>query len=124
MHYHDGNTAHTSAQNYRDLNGHMKTFTVVDHDPKTKISVPTGGNPTEELEQSREALIQKILNIPAVYAAHPHWNFTIRGEEAEAAGGVSWHENMLRDKGTPFILLSDIYTLASNLQNLPSGRGF
>lgn len=114
MHYHDNKTAHTSAQNYRDMDGNMRTFTVVDHDPKTKIAVPTrDGNPTEELAKYREILIGKILDTPAVYAAHPHWVYTIRGEQVD--GIVKWNENMLRDKGTPLNLLNEIYTLASNV---------
>jgi hypothetical protein len=114
MHYLDQKTAHTSAQHYRDLDGNMRNFTVVDHDPKTKISVPSneGVDLKKALEDYREETIQKILAAPAVYCPMIFADYTIRGEQA--GGQIIWNEPMLRNQGVPLNQLTDIYTLLSN----------
>jgi hypothetical protein len=115
---------HTSPQNYRDLDGNMRTFTMVDHDPKTKINVPLddGTNPTEELKKYRSRTIEKILSISASYCPTIFMDYTLRGENV--GGIVQWNKVMLEDPGTPTDRLTQLYTLVSNTQDLVANRLF
>lgn len=95
------------------MDGNTRTFTEVDHDPKTKINVPSedGTNPTEELKKYRKLIIEKILSVYAGYCPTIFMDFTIRGEQQQS---VTWDETMLRDEGTSTDRLTQLYTLASN----------
>jgi hypothetical protein len=112
MHYHDGKTAHRSPQNYKDLDGNMRTFTEIDLDKKTKISVPSDGtDPKVELKNYRDSVIEKILSINAGHCPSPFTDYVIKGEAVDV---LTWNESMLRDDGTPLDRLVQLYTLASN----------
>lgn len=122
MHYHDKQTPYTAATHYEAEDGQLRNFTHVDHDRKTTISVPGDGtNPQVEIDRYRSLLVEKILAIPAVYCNMLFVDYTLRGEKA--AGTVKWNATMLEDKGVPLTQLQDIYTLASNMQDLSARTG-
>lgn len=113
-------TPHRSPQNYTDLDGNSRTFTEIDMDKKTKISIPDDGtDPKEELRKYRENLIEKILSKYAGYCPTVFIDYTIRGEGKMA---IQWNENMLRDQGTSTDRLTQLYTLVSNTEELAANR--
>lgn len=100
-------------QNYRDLEGNMKSFTVIDHDKKTKINTTVNIDKhgvTQELADYRTKLQAKILDLPA--SACPDFPFS----DFKVRDGITigWNEVMIMDPGTPLNQLQDIYTLTSN----------
>lgn len=104
---------------YTDLEGMSKQFTYVDHDPKTKISVPAPDTDfKKELSDYRKALIQRILDLPASAADLVHSDFTQRGDKEK----VSWNENMVTDPGISMERLNELYTITSNRLDLYGKR--
>jgi hypothetical protein len=118
---HDKKSDHyTSAQHYKDLDGNMRSFTFVDHDKKTKINTIMDTNKDQvarDLQDYRESLIEKILNLPVTACPSIFDDFKTRGNDA-----LIWNEAMVRDKGVPLKQLMDIYTLISNKVELHSSR--
>lgn len=98
---------------YTDMDGQTRQFTYIDHDIKPTISTALKveeGEVAEQLREYRENLIDRILEIPAVFAADVHQDYTRRGDRS----GVEWDELMLRDGGIPLTRLMEVHTLASN----------
>lgn len=93
---------YTSAQTYRDDDGNMKNFTMIDHSVKTTI----GGSPKlnqEELDEislqrklHRTELCNRILSIPASLCPLDFEDFTLRGE---GFSKIEWNESMITDEG-------------------------
>jgi len=89
---------HTAPQNYQDVDG-MKTFTVIDHDVKSKMYGKVSmkiDEYNEFLKQYRKELIERILAIPAVFCPEPFQSFVIRNADSPT---IQWNEVMLRDEG-------------------------
>lgn len=102
---------HTSPKQYTDLNGNVRSFTVVDHDRRTEVSSGKLNKPIEEvhkeMESHRENLIVKILALPASVCPL-FFNCTIRGE----VESITWNENLIRS--LPDDKLRDIHTIITN----------
>ena len=119
-----GKAAHTSPQNYKDLDGNMRTFTHVDHDQKTTISVPMGEKIdfNEEKKKYRSRLVEKILSIEAVHCPMILRDFTQTTVTENGLGKIGWNQTMLNDAGVPTDRLQDLWTLASNSANCYENR--
>lgn len=107
---------YTSAQHYKDNDGNMKSFTMVDHDKKSKASksIIADGEMErikKELSDYRIDLQDRILAIPASLAPDWYYDFTIRGAEATV---ITWNEKMIRDEGLD---LERLRTLVIILEN-------
>lgn len=113
---HDKKSDHyTSPDNYKDLDGNMRTFNYVDYDPKTRVA--TSLNPDKEtlaklVAADRKALQQKILDLDPSAVPHIFHDFTLRGEQ-----GISWRKPMILDEGTPTDKLRDLHTLTEKRQH-------
>lgn len=92
---------YTSATNYTDDDNNSKSFTFIDHSPKTKV----GGTRTSEEELGEisaerkewvENTIQSILAISASICPEPYQDFRIAGEGRDT---FAWNEAMIRDEG-------------------------
>ena len=93
---------YTSAQTYKDEDGNMKNFTMIDHSVKTTI----GGSPKlnqEELDEissqrriHRAELCERILSIPASLCPLDFDDFIVRGE---GLSKIQWNEEMIKDEG-------------------------
>lgn len=93
---------YTSAQHYKDNDGNMKSFTMIDHDKKSKASrsVMEEGE-LEKLKQSIKDFaneqVDRILLLPAVNAIRNPYGlyeeFIIRDQKE----GIIWDENVVRE---------------------------
>lgn len=107
---------YTSAQNYVDNDGLSKTFTMIDHDKKSKTSMLTVNendinNAKQELKEYRKQLQERILSIPASLAPDIYFDFTVRGSDTAV---IKWNETMIRNEG---IDLDRLRSLAVILEN-------
>ncbi len=100
---------YTSPDNYRDIDGNMKTFNYIDHDSKTKVSMSTDTSSFNEKEY-RKDLLERILDIEAVYCPIEFQDFVVRGD----VENITWNEIMLSDEG---ILIDKLRTLCVILEN-------
>lgn len=95
---------YTSATNYKDNDGNMKTFTFVDHDYKSKASTlpPLSEEESEDLKKTValgiERTINEILALPAqsLLASQNGFaeDYVIRDQEQNK---IVWREQMVRD---------------------------
>lgn len=102
---------YTSAQNYTDLEGQSKLFTMVDHDRKTKISTMNEESDKDWKTSYRSSLIERILVITAAICPEPFSDFVLRGESRNTIG---WNEKMLNDQGFEVSKLRELCTLLEN----------
>lgn len=94
---------YTSAQHYRDLDGNSKSFTFVDHDVKTSISVTSSTK--EEVEELKRQIVKDtensinaILALPAVNALRdPHGMYESLIKRNMEKGVIEWDEEMVRN---------------------------
>lgn len=121
MHYNTGTKDYTSPDNYRDLDGNMRTFTYVDHDKKTKINTIQINKEQvmTDLQTSRSIFQEKILALPAGFCPEIFSDFKVRSADTPV---IEWNTKMILDEGTPLTQLLNIYTLTSNAVEL-SGKG-
>jgi hypothetical protein len=109
----DKSKHYTSAQNYKDLDGNIKSFTFVDHDIKTKGYVPISSEEISEAKKQiieyRKSLIERIKNIPAVHAPEQFWNFRLIENQT-----INWNINMLSDEGIPIDTLRELCVRMEN----------
>lgn len=99
---------------YRDNDGMSKQFTYIDHDIKSKLSSYKGEDINDinaKLTDHRIQLIERLLEIPAVFANDIHKDFTVVEEST-----IQWNVQMIKDEGVDINKLGDIYRLASNKQ--------
>ena len=112
---HDKKSDHyTSAKNYTDLDGLSRSFTFIDHDPKTRIATMKSIDMEEvknEISVYKESLVNQILALPASICPSPFWDYTVRGAGITA---ISWNEKMLRDPGSSVDRLRDLKTMLDN----------
>lgn len=118
MNYNTGTKPFTNHDNYRDLDGNMRTFTVVDHDKKTKVNTTFGIDTQQVQDWLKEARVKtqdKILSMPAVLCSKDDQKFVLRGEQ-----GIRWNEVAIRDEGVSLDILRDILTVLENRADLVS----
>jgi hypothetical protein len=105
MHYHDGKTEHTSPQNYRDIDGNMRTFTVIDCDKRTNISTkyisPEEFQEAKDyLKKKKEEYIKMILSLPAVSilrSNRPEFLENLGLINRDPERGIVWEENAVKE---------------------------
>jgi len=102
---------------YDDMNGHVKTFTHVDHDVKTSVSLPNGDFDPDWQSKWRADVFERITAIPAAFCPEPFWDFTIRGDTVSK---VEWDQVMLKDEGLDWLKLR---SLIAWLTNIMASRG-
>ena len=114
-----GDKAYTSATNYTDLDGNLKSFTFIDHDKKPTITTST---PLTDIEREdlkgwcneyRKDLISRIINIPPIYCPMHCAEYTEHGDVDK----ITWRVNMLENSGTPLDLLRSLCTILENTVN-------
>lgn len=98
---------------YTDIEGNRRQFTVIDHDPKTKISgsVTTDKEKQiikEGLSDYRKELIERILAIPASLCPLEFSEFKLVGDSQSV---ILWNEKMVRDEGMTVNRLRDLCTI-------------
>lgn len=98
---------------YTDIDGNRRQFTVVDHDPKTKISgLVTSDKEKEsikaELSDYRKELIERILAVPASLCPLEFSEFKLVGDSQAV---IQWNEKMVRDEGMTVNRLRDLCTI-------------
>lgn len=99
---------------YDDMEGHVKTFTHVDHDVKTTVRVdPEKVNPDWQAEW-RADFLERIKAIPAAFCPEPYWDFTIRGESVQK---VEWNMVMLSDEGVDWLKLRGLIAILDNVMD-------
>ena len=103
---------HTSAEVYRDIDGNMRKFDFIDHDPKTSIAT-SGPADKDYMVTYRKSLIDKITNVSASLCPGIFMSYTLRGE-----AGIRWNITMLQDNGIPIERLQDIWNMMSNKMDL------
>lgn len=93
---------YTSAQTYRDEDGNMKNFTMIDHSPKTTIGGSLKLNQEEldnislQRKKHKEDVCKRIFNIPASLCPSDYHDFIIRGENEQI---IKWNTAMIIDEG-------------------------
>lgn len=96
---------------YRDLEGNIKHFTHIDHDPKIRVSYSKDNGDKWDPEEYRNELIERILEHSAVFCPEPFFQFTKRGENVVT---ITWREDMLRDHGCMTENLRDLAVMLEN----------
>lgn len=112
------NDKYNSPDNYTDMDGMTKTFTHIDYSKKSKKSFyMSNGTATEQHRKDREALIERILKLPASFFPKELEDFIIRDIPNEK---IIWNEKMVRDNGVPFTTLLTLETLTEKRQEFYS----
>ena len=96
---------YTSPDNYTDIDGNLKTFTYIDHDKKTSISMSTETEEErEERKKNHKTLLQQtideIIEFPAIYAAYPEDDMLkahLFNEIINSEDGVKWDIPILKE---------------------------
>lgn len=94
----------TAADNYRDIDGNMKTFTTIDYDTKTTIGTTKPmvksevGKLKDEMKRYKEETILEILAMPAVNALRmdSSGRFESLVHRNEEKGVIEWNESVVR----------------------------
>lgn len=106
------NDKYNPPDNYRDLDGNMKTFTYIDYSKKQKKSMYIEeGNPKELLRLAKIDMQDDILKLPASLFPKEFEEFIIRDVPNQL---IKWNEIMIRDEGTPFNTLRNLKVLTEN----------
>lgn len=86
---------YTSPDNYRDINGYMKTFNYIDHDVKTSISrYSTEMEDSDDLKEYKEQKIKEVLSMPAASVAGMDCYQVLINRSVE---GITWNESAVKD---------------------------
>lgn len=96
---------------YDDMDGHVKTFTHVDHDVKVRVSVDPADYNVNWQAEWRADFFERIIEIPAAFCPEPYWDFTLRGENVKK---VEWNETMLKDEGIDWLKLRGLIAILTN----------
>lgn len=122
MHYHSKNKANWGIdQNYKDLDGNTKSFTVINHDPKPTMNMY---NPTQEekkevqlsLSEYKKSLQDYILGEHASLCPTPlQPTFIIRGENINE---FKWNVKAVTDEGVSLDTLRDLSNLVQRRKEL------
>ena len=121
MHYHQKNKKYSVDQNYKDLDGNTKSFTVINHDPKATMATY---NPTEEEKQQvkdelsrfRKELQDYVLSQHASLCPPPmQTTFIFRGEFTDS---FRWNEAAVRDEGLSLDALRNLAVLVEKRKEL------
>lgn len=97
---------------YSDMDGNVKQFTYVDHDPKPTASAYIAEDKEkiiQKLKDYRDRLVDRIIEVDPEHSADVHQDYVRRGTQ-----GIEWDELMLRDGGMTLDRLRDVYILAEN----------
>ena len=107
------NDKYNAPDTYTDMDGQSKNFTHINYSKKSKMSfqMKEEQDLQEQLKNSKKELQDRILAIPAVMYPEPFMDFILRGENYEV---VSWNEPMIRDEGTPYNTLYNLWVLTDN----------
>jgi len=112
----DKSKHYTSAQNYKDLDGLSKSFTMIDHDKKLKISKLIQSDKELEdiknqLKNYRDDLYIRVLSVPASLCPDSYYDFTVRGADSTL---ITWNEKMIKDEGLSIDRLRTLVVILEN----------
>ena len=110
---HDKKSNHyTSAKNYTDIDGNLRSFDFIDHDVKTSIKASPDHDPEEikrQVSNYRSMLIDYILNLPASICPGPFQDYVLRNGVS-----IEWNKKMLSDPGVDILRLRELRTMIEN----------
>lgn len=116
------NDQYNPPDNYRDLDGNMRTFTYIDYSKKPKKSMYMKDedlDPKEALRLAKIEMQDEILALPASLFPMEFEEFIIRDVPNQI---IKWNEPMVRDDGVPFNTLRNLKVLTQNRLELYGPR--
>jgi hypothetical protein len=104
---------YTSAQNYQDEEGSMRTFSFIDHSPKVSVSPSISPEEIhkakEDLKEFRKRVVETLLSFSAsLCPSQDSHIFTLRGEGMDK---VEWNVEALEDENLDLWKLNSIKTM-------------
>lgn len=109
----------TSHQNYRDIEGMSRTFTMIDHDKKTTVITGSSDFEKEWESKFRAELIERIVQVSPSICPEDFSEFKVRGEDLKK---IEWDTDKLLEKSTGVWRLRDLCVVLENrvyLKGLP-----